>query len=86
MKRIQYKYIYAEINHGTEEKPEMEQAFVIKDIPYNEESLAHAKEEACNGEYEIYDDGVDETAGLTPEERIRELEEALELLLSEVTQ
>ena len=86
MKRIQYKYMYAEINHGTEEEPDIEQAFVDKDIPYSEESLIHAKEEAYNGEYEIYDEGIEATTEPTQEERIQELEEALELLLSGVTQ
>lgn len=53
MKRIKYKYMYAEINHGTEEQPDIERAFVTKHIPYSEENLIHAKEEAYNGEVTV---------------------------------
>ena len=57
MKRIKYKYMYAEINHGTKENPKIEQVFINKDIPYTEESLTYAQKEAYNGEYIIEDDG-----------------------------
>lgn len=58
-----------------------------KEIPYSEENEAIAKAEAHNGEYTIEDDGEPEPAAEpTPEERISELEEALELLLSGVTE
>jgi len=53
MKRIKYKYVYAKINHGTEEQPDIEYAFVTKHIPYSEENLIRAKEEAHNGEVEV---------------------------------
>ena len=57
MKVIKYKFLSAEINRGTEEEPIIEQIFVGKTMTYSEENFAHAKEEAYNGEYEIYDDG-----------------------------
>lgn len=60
MKHIKYKFVYAEVNRGTEENPDVEQAFVIKRVPYSEEALLHAKEEAHNGEYTIEDDGLPE--------------------------
>lgn len=91
MKIIKYKFLSAEINHGTEEKPNIEQILLDKsircataDLEANEEI---AKREAYNGEYTIEDDGQPEPeAQQTPEERIAELEEALELLLSGATE
>lgn len=56
MKRIKYMYLAWEQNIGTEVK----QHFIPKDIPYSTETLAVAKREAYNGEYEIYDDGQPE--------------------------
>lgn len=54
---------------------------------YSEESLAIAKAEAYKGEYTIEDDGQPEPeAQPTEAERIAELEEALALLLSGVTE
>ena len=54
---------------------------------WNEANEETAKREACNGEYTIEDDGQPEPAAVpSPEERIAELEEALELLLSGVTE
>jgi soluble P-type ATPase len=53
---------------------------------WNETNEEIAKREADNGEYTIEDDGVAETTEPTSEERIAELEEALELLLSGVTE
>lgn len=54
---------------------------------YSEESLAIAKAEAYNGEYTIEDDGQPEPeAQPTEAERIAELEEALAMLLSGVTE
>jgi hypothetical protein len=87
MKRIKYKFLSAEINHGTEEKPEIKQIFIDKSMTWSEANEEIVKAEAYNGEYEIYDDGQPEPiAEPTPEERIAELEEALALLLSGVTE
>lgn len=60
MKRIKYVFLSAEVNHGTEEEPNIEQKFIPKDFPYSDEGLEAAKREAYNGEYEIYDDGQPE--------------------------
>lgn len=92
MKRIKYKYVYAEINHGTEEQPEIEQAFVIKHIPYSEENLVRAKAEAYNGEVTV-EEVEDENPNPTLDERVTTLEEsnaemteALDMILSGVTE
>ena len=60
MKKIKYQYLSCEVNTGTEEAPVMEQIFVEKVMPWNEENEAIAKREAYKGEYEIYDDGKPE--------------------------
>ena len=60
MKMIKYKFLSAEINHGTEEKPEIEQIFLHKSMLWNEVNEEIAKREAYNGEYEIVDDGQPE--------------------------
>ena len=56
------------------------------EMGWNEANEALAQREADNGEYTVEDDGVEETAELTQEQRITELEEALALLLSGVTE
>ena len=84
MKRIKYKFLSAEINQGTEEKPEIKQIFIDKSMTWSEINEEIAKAEAYNGEYTIEDDGVEELP--TDAERIAELEEALALLLSGVTE
>ena len=91
MKRISYKVLTGEINHGTEENPNIELVFTSTGFVCSDTNLkAHeeiAKCEAYNGEYTIEDDGQPEPeAQQTPEERIAELEEALALLLSGVTE
>ena len=64
MKIIKYKLLSAEINHGTKEKPNIEQIFTDTIIRCSEEYLASneeiAKREAYNGEYSIEDDGQPE--------------------------
>jgi hypothetical protein len=61
MKRIKYEFLSTEINHGTEENPDIERVFISKDFPYSEVALEAAKEEAYSG-YEIYDDGQPDPA------------------------
>ena len=58
---------------------------IEKTSPYSEEMEEAAKREAYNGEYEIIDDGQPDPPR-TDAERIAELEEALEMLLSGVTE
>lgn len=87
MKRIKYDFISAEINRGTEKDPKIEKVILSKSMTYSEANEEIAKREAYNGEYTIEDDGQPEPEPKqTPEERIAELEEALALLLSGVTE
>ncbi len=76
------KILRYEFNVGLDRAP----VLVTKFLPRSEENEEIAKAEAYNGEYTIEDDGVEETVEPTPEERIQELEEALALLLSGVTE
>lgn len=87
MKIIKYKFLSCEVNHGTEENPEMKQIFLEKSMAWNEANEEIAKKEALGGEYTIEDDGQPESeTQRTDAERIVELEEALDMLLSGVTQ
>ena len=64
-----------------------EEVLAPVEMGWNEINEETAKQEAYNGEYTIEDDGESEpVTEPTPEERIAELEEALELLLSGVTE
>ena len=85
MKIIRYKFLSCEVNHGTDENNEIEQIFLDKTLPWNEANEKIAMKEAYKGEYTVEDDGQPELEA-TPEERITELEEALALLLSGVTE
>lgn len=60
MKIIKYRFLSAEVNHDTEEQPNIEQVFYDKTIPYSEANEEIAKAEAYNGEYTIEDDGQPE--------------------------
>lgn len=61
------------------------ESFFTKYIPYTAENEELAKKEAYNGEYTVEE--VDEPeAPSTDAERIAELEEALTMLLNEVTE
>jgi hypothetical protein len=66
MKIIKYKFLSCEVNHGTEENPNIEQIILDKSMPWNEANEEIAKKEAYNGEYEIYDDGQPEPEPVTP--------------------
>ena len=85
-KVIKYKFLSSEVNHGTEENPDIEQILLDVTMSWNEANEEIAKREAYNGEYTIEDDGVEETHEPTDAERIAELEEALAMLLSGVTE
>lgn len=83
MKVIKYE-IMAEVNCGTEEKPNIVQTFtpvsircMAEHLEVNEEI---AKREAHNGIYTIEDDGVEETITPTTEERVEALEAAVTML------
>lgn len=58
MKRIKYKFLSAEINHGTEENPDIELILLEKSMTWNEANEEIARREAYNGEYTIEDDCV----------------------------
>lgn len=93
-KVIKYKFLSCEANIGTEEEPNIEQIFLGKAMPWNKSNEEIAKREAYNGVYTIEDDGQEEPeATPTLEDRVGTLEtdsaetkEALELLLSGVTE
>ena len=84
MKILKYNFC-TRINHGTEENPQIEEILSPVTMGWNEANEEIAKREAHNGEYTIEDDGQPE-AQQTAEERIAELEEALSMLLSGVTE
>lgn len=56
-KIIKYKFLSCEINHGTEEEPNIEQIFLEKTMTWNKENEEIAEREAFNGEYSIEDEG-----------------------------
>lgn len=60
MKVIKYHYVSAQINNGTEERPNIELIFSNKTISWNEINEEIAKKEAYNGKYTIEDDGIEE--------------------------
>jgi hypothetical protein len=76
MKVIKYN-LCIKVNDGTEE------ILTPVTMGWNEANEEIAKHEAHNGEYTIEDDGQPEPESVkTDSERIKELEEALALLLS----
>lgn len=78
MKYIRYK-LAREVNG--------ENVFYRVEMPWSESNEEIARQEAYNGEYTIEDDGQPEPeAQPTEAERIAELEEALDMLLSGVTE
>ena len=54
MKIIKYQFM-TEVNHGTEEQPDIHQIFSDVSMGWNEANEELAKREACNGEYTIED-------------------------------
>ena len=61
MKLIKYQ-LCTEINHGTEDEPQIEQVFSAVTLGWSEVNEEIAKAEAYNGEYTIEDDGKPEPA------------------------
>lgn len=84
MKILKYN-LCIHVNHGTEEEPKVEEILSSVTMSWNEANEEIAKREAYNGEYTIEDDGQPEPEP-TDAERIAELEEALAMLLSGVTE
>lgn len=96
-KVIKYKFLSCEVNHGTEENPKYEPVFLDKELHCRTEadfeiSLPIAQEEAFNGEYTV-DGEFDDIPAPTLENRVdtletdsTEMKEALEMILSGVTE
>ena len=59
MKILKYR-LMTEVNHGTEEHPDIQQIFSDVSLEWSEANEEIAKREAYNGEYEIIDDGEPE--------------------------
>ena len=59
MKVLKYR-LMTEVNHGTEEQPDIRQIFPGVSLGWSEANEELAKREAYNGEYEIIDDGEPE--------------------------
>ena len=59
MKVLKYR-LCTEPNHGTEEKPDIQQIFSDVTLGWSETNEEIAKREAYNGEYTIEDDGEPE--------------------------
>ena len=72
-KVIKYKFLSAEINHGTEEEPNIEQVFANVTMGWNKTNEEIAKGEAYNGEYTIEDDGQPEPDTTTTEDVLNAL-------------
>lgn len=61
MKVIKYQ-LCTEVNHGTEEQPNIEQVFSAVSLGWSEANEKIAKAEAYNGEYTVEDNGEPEPA------------------------
>ena len=86
MKILKYN-LCTKVNHGTEQTPVWEDVLYPVIMGWNEANEELAKGEAYNGEYIIEDDGQPApVVEPTDAERIAELEEALAMLLSGVTE
>ena len=72
MKIIKYN-LFARVNCGTEEEPNIEEVFTPVTMGWSEANEEIAKREAYNGEYVIEDDGVEKTTA----EKIAELKKQL---------
>ena len=83
MKKIKYKFLSAEINHGTEENPDIEQIFLEKSMGWNEANEAIAKREAYNGEYTIEDDGQPDPAEVPSQLDVIEAQVAYTALMTD---
>ena len=75
MKVLKYR-LMTEVNHGTEEQPDIQQIFSDVTMGWNKANEEIAKREAYNGEYTIEDDGEPEPP-TTTEQRVSDLEEQL---------
>ena len=84
MKIIKYN-LCTIVNRGTEDEPKLEEILSPVIMGWNEVNEEIAKREAYKGEYTLEDDGKPD-AEPSQEERIGELEQALDMILSGVTE
>lgn len=85
MKIIKYN-LCTMVSIGTAEEPQLQEVLSAVTLHWSEANEEIAKAEAYNGEYTIEDDGTGEEIPMTEAQRIAQLEQALELLLSGVTE
>lgn len=88
MKIIRYTISY-EINTGTEQYPDMQPVYQEQSVPWSEQNEEFARNASYNGEYTIEDDGHPDPEPSREEKleaEVAELKEALDLLLSGVTE
>lgn len=85
MAKIIKYYISTTINLGTSKNPKWSELMIPVNLDWNENNEKIAMRESYKGKYEVKDDGNPDPS-TSQEERIAELEEALELLLSEATE
>ena len=69
MKVLKYR-LCTEVNHGTEEQPDIQKIFSGVSLGWSEANEEIAKREAYNGEYTIEDDGQPEPEP-TEQEQLR---------------
>ena len=69
MKVLKYR-LMTEVNHDTEEQPDIQQIFSDVSLGWSESNEEIAKREAYNGEYTIEDDGQPEPEP-TEQEQLR---------------
>ena len=89
-KVIKYKFLAAEINHGTEEAPNIEQIILDKSIECPNQASYDAnypiaEKEAIHSTIDVIGEFDPESEVPTDTERIDELEEALNMILNGVT-
>lgn len=72
MKILKYK-LCTLVNHGTEEKPQIEEIIYSVTLGWNEVNEEIAKREAYNSEYEIVDDGQPEPDTTTTDDVLNAL-------------
>ena len=98
-KVIKYRFLSAEINHGTEENPVIEKEIIDKEMPCHTQAdfdanYPIAKNEAIPGTIEVtgeFDAEPDAAPTLeervgTVEDDVADLSEALDMILNEVTE
>ena len=92
MKVIKYK-IATKVNTGTVDDPVYIDLLSRVEMPYSESNMIIAKKEAYNGDITVEDDGTEETFEPTLNDRVQTLEEtsaemseALNMILSGVTE